>query len=149
MRHGDEQAQALEWAYGVLSTDQELADLLGVPLTGLPDRVWAETAPSGTPAPWVVVSASQGLDRLGLGTVPRLGSVVPLNVRSVWQTRDPGAGAAVARRLYALLHGATNVPLADGGTILTVRRTTSLDYPEDAGGIQYRHTGGLYQVEVN
>lgn len=148
-RHGDEQAQVLEWAYTTLSQDQALADALGVPLADLEARVWPDVAPSGTGTPWVVYSAGEGVDRLALGPEPRLGTVVPLNVRIVSQSEDPGVASAAARRVYALLHGARNVPVSDGGTILTARRVGVLNYPEDAGGIQYRHTGGLWSVEVN
>lgn len=149
MRHGDEQAQVLEWAYATLTGDQALADALGVPLEAMPDRTYPDVAPGGTPSPWVVYAAGEALDMGGLGPHRRAYTTVPLNVRVVWQTEDPGTPAPAARRLYELLHGVQNVPLADGGTILTVTRTTALSYPEDAGGIQYRHTGGLFVAEVN
>ena len=61
----------------------------------------------------------------------------------------PPIRAAANRRLYALLHGNHNAPVADGGTILTGTRTGGLSYPEDASGVPYHHTGGLYTVFVN
>jgi hypothetical protein len=149
VRHGDEQVQVLEWVYARLSTDEVLADLAGVPVEGLPDRVHPDVAPSGTPAPWLVYSAAEGVDAAYLGAHPRAMTTVPLNVRWITEGSDPGAGAAAARRIYALLQGNHNTPVSDGGLILTVRRSTVLNYPEDAGGIQYRHTGAVFVAEVN
>lgn len=149
MRHGDEQAQVLEWLYGVLSTDPVLAQEAGVPVGDLPDRVWPEVAPADTSPPWLVYSTEEALDREALGPHPRLSTVVPLNVRWITRSADPGSGAAAARRLYALLVGNHNVPVAGGGLILTCRRTSALNYGEDAGGVQYRHQGHLLVAEVN
>lgn len=149
MRHGDEQAQVAEWLYGVLTGDALLADAMGVPLADLSARVWPEVAPPGTSAPWLVFSVAEALDRRALGPHARISTMVPVNLRHVAQSDDPGAGSAVARRLYALLHGNHNAPVSEGGTILTAQRVGVLNYAEDAGGILYRHTGGLYDVEVN
>lgn len=148
-RAGDELAQVAEWVYGLLSTDAALAEALGVPLSALPGRVWPDVAPSGTAAPWVVFSATDALDVLGIGAAARVFTAAALNVRVVTIGRDPGAASPAARRLYALLHGNHNAPLVGGGTILTCRRTEALNYGETAGGIDYRHTGGLFAVEVN
>lgn len=149
MRHGDEQAQVMEWLYARLRSDAPLADAIGVPLVDLDDRVWPDAAPDGTRDAWVVYSATEGRDRNALGAHARLGSIVPVNVRVVTTGHDPGRGAAANRRLYALLQGNHNTPVSDGGVILTCRRTSPLSYPENAGGIDYYHTGGLYEAEVN
>lgn len=149
MRHGDEQAQVLEWAYATLTTDQALADALGWNLERMPDQAHPDVAPAGTASPWLVYSAGEAVDAGVLGPHARTFVTVPLNVRIIWETEDPGQPAPAARRLYALLHGAQNAPVTDGGTILTVRRTVALSYGEDAGGIQYRHTGGLFVAEVD
>lgn len=150
MRHGDEQAQVAEWAFGLLATDQGLADALGVPLEALPEHVWADVAPGGTDAPWVVYTVGEALDVGALSAQdPRIFSAATLNVRVIHRASAPDVGNAVARRLYALIQGNHNAAVSDGGTILTATRTTALNYPEDVGGIQYRHTGGLYRVEIN
>lgn len=138
-----------EWLYALLTGDAGLADAMGVSPSDLPGRVWPDVAPQGTPSGWLVYTPSEALDRQALGPHARLSTIVPVNVRYVAQSEDPGVGSPVARRLYALLHGTHNTPVAEGGIILTARRTGVLNYAEDAGGIQYRHTGGLYDVEVN
>lgn len=149
MRHGDEQAQALEFVYARLVGDPILAALAAVDVSEMPGRVWPDVAPPDAGEPFVVFSAAEAVDRPALGTEPRLGTPVPLNVRWVTRGPDPSAGAAAGRRLYQLLHGVKDVPVSDGGMILTCRRTSALSYPEDAGGIQYFHTGGLFTAEVN
>lgn len=149
MRHGDEDAQVAEWLYLTLAQDEELAAAVGVPLEALPDRVWPDVAPAGTPTPWVVYSFSDGIDYPGLGGGPRIMTTATVNVRAVTEGQDPGAAAAIQRRLYDLLVGNHNVALTGGGMILTGRRAQVLSYPETAAGIEYRHTGGLFTVEVN
>lgn len=149
MRHGDEPTQVLEWLYAVLSTDPTLAELAGVDVADLPGRTWPDVAPADVAEPFQVYSVAESLDQVVLGGDPRVFTTVPVIVR--WVTRadqDTTAGPA-QRRQYELLHGARNVPVADGGVILTVRRTAALDYPEEAAGTQYRSTGGRYVAEVN
>jgi hypothetical protein len=149
MRHGDEQAQVMEWVYATLSEDPILAGLAGVQPAELPTRVWPDVAPADTQAPWLVYSVGEALDTLPVGPHSRIHATVPVNVRWITLAERSSTAAPAARRLYALLHGARSEPVADGGFILTCRRTTALSYPEDAGGIQYRHTGGLFVAEVN
>lgn len=149
MRHGDEQAQVMEWLYTTLSTDPDLAELAGVDVADLPDKTWPNVAPADVQPPYQVYSTEEALDMPAMGPHSRLGTLVPANVRWVTRAEDPGSGAPAQRRHYALLNGALNVPVADGGTILTAKRTSALNYPEDAGGVQYNHTGGLYAVVVN
>lgn len=148
-RVGDEVVQVAEWLYGVLSEDAGLAEALSVDLAALPDHVWPDVAPSGAAAPWVVYSVQDAIDWGALGSGPRVATSVVVNVRVVTEGRDPGAGGPAAVRLYGLLTGNHNTALPGGGTILTGRRTQTLSYPENTGGIEYRHVGGLFTVEVN
>jgi hypothetical protein len=149
MRLGDEGVQAMEWAYGRLTQSQELADALGVALVDLPDRVWPDPAPGGTPVPFVVYSASETLDRNLLGPTYRSHTTVPLNVKGVDQSRDYTALAPVARAIYGALVARLNDPVADGGVILTATREGGIQYPETGDGIEYRHLGHLLSVEIN
>lgn len=149
MRVGDEQQQAMEWAYGRLSQDQALADAVGVDLADLPDRVWPDVAPGGTPSPWVVFSTVTATDRAAVGPVDRISTVVPMDVRATAQARSYDPLAPIARAIYRALHGRTNDDLADGGVMLCALRTSGLQYPEKAEGIEYRHLGHTFQVEIN
>lgn len=147
MRHGDETVQAMEWAYQSILALPGLSDALGVPPTGLESRVWSEVAPGDTGSPWITYRVTDSEDANALGGQPRIFSTVPMDLKVVGEARHWQQIAAVARLLYGL-HGQTNVPIGNGGTILTVQRTGGIQYPEQAGGIEYRHLGHQFQVEV-
>lgn len=149
MRYGDETVQALEWAYQeVLALGPlGLATALGVAPEAVDTRVWAEVAPEGTPSPWIVYSVTDSTDANALGGQARIMSVVPMDLKVVAEARHFQQAADVARVLYGL-HGQTNVPIGNGGTILAVQRTGGIQYPERAGGIEYRHLGHQFRVEV-
>lgn len=148
MRYGDEGLQAMEWAYTTLTGSQALATALGVALGDLDDRVWADVAPpvSGTV---VVINAADPVDVNAVGPGDRIHSRVTMTVKVIVEGRAYDPAAAPARVIYDLLHGALNVPLADGGLMLTARRMAGVMFPEEAQGIQYRHLGHLFQVEIN
>lgn len=147
MRHGDETVQAMEWAYQQILALPGLSDALGVAPTALESRVWSDVAPAGTESPWVVYSVTDSEDANALGGQARIFSAVPMDLKVVGETRDWQRIAAAARALYGL-HGQTNVTIGNGGTILTVQRTGAIQYPEQAGGIEYRHLGHQFRVEV-
>lgn len=149
MRHGDEGVQALEWAYGRLSQSQALADAIGVPLAEVDDRVWPDVAPTGTGSPWVVLSIVDWNDVAALGPVSRVYTGVALDVRVTGQARTYAPLGPVSRAVYDALHGRTNDPLSAGGMMLSAKRVSGVQYPEKAAGIEYRHLGHTFQVEIN
>lgn len=148
-RYGDEQVQALEWAYAACTGSQALADAVGVTLANLPAQVWEGAAPAEATGTLVILSASDPRDLNGVGDVDRLMAAVPLTVRATQQARSYDGLAPVARALYTLLHGVTNAPVANGGVILTCRREAGIQYPETVEGVQYRHLGHQFRVEIN
>jgi hypothetical protein len=149
MRMGDETVQALEWAYGRLTLDQGLADALGIPLASVDDRVWPDVAPGDTKGPWVTIAAAVATDRAAVGPADRLSTVVTLDVKAVTAARTYTTLAPVARAIYDALHARTNDALAHGGWMLHAKRTGGIQYPERADGIDYRHLGHTFQVEIN
>lgn len=149
MRYGDEGVQAMEWAYGLLTGSQALADALGVPLETLGDRVWPDPAPAGTPAPFVVYSAGEGLDVPAMGPQPRIFTAVPMTVKAIDQSRSYDALAPVARAIFTALVARVGDDVSEGGTILTATRTGTVQYPELAEGVEYRHLGHLLSVTIN
>lgn len=149
-RSGDEPQQVREWLYPLLSGDQALADAVGVSLAALRDHIWPEQAPSDQEARWIVYDAQQAAVVVQpVGPWDRLMVPVPLNIRCVARADDTAWAYRAMRRIHALLQGNHNAPVADGGLVLTGQRQSVLDYPEDAGGIRYRHVGGIYTVQVN
>lgn len=149
-RSGDEAQQVREWVYPLLAGDAALAAALGVTQAALADHLWPEQAPSDREARWIVYDAQQAaLVVQPVGPWDRLMVPVPLNIRCVARADDTAWAYVAMRRIHALLQGNKNAPVAHGGLILTCQRESVLDYPEDAGGIRYRHVGGIYTVQVN
>lgn len=149
-RMGDEQVQALEWARGLLVTDEALADAAGVLLADLPEHVHSEVAPADAPEPWIVLATPlETTDRAAVGPADRISTVVPLDVRATRQGRSYDDLAPVARAIYNRLHARTNDALAEGGMMLCAKRTGGIQYPERTDGIDYRHLGHTFQVEIN
>lgn len=148
-RRGDESVQALEWAYGVLTSTQAVADALQVPLSALPEHVWQDPAPPEAVEPLVVLSASDALDTNGLGPAPRIKAAVPLLVRVVVRGTSYQPAVPVVQAIYARMHAARSEPVAGGGTMLTCQRVSGVAYPETASGVQYRHLGHQFQVEID
>lgn len=148
-RQGDEQQQAREWVFARLSQDPTLAGILGVPTAALVDHVWPDLAPDDVDRRWIVYSAQTGFDVNPVGAYPRLVVPVPVNVRAICTNEDTAWAYQAARRIYELIHGNWNHPGLSGAMILTGQRQATLDYPEVAGGIRYRHVGGIYTVQVN
>lgn len=154
-RYGDEAVQAMEWVYAALTGSQAVADALaaieGHPVTpgDVEDRVWPEPAPSGTPYPFLTYSVAESLDTLAVGDEARIMSSVPMIVKAVDKARGYDRMAPLARAAYAAVHGHSNVPVADGGVMLSARRTGGIQYPEQGAGIEYRHLGHRLMVEIN
>lgn len=149
-RSGDEPQQVREWAYPLLSTDATLAAIVGVPLASLPDHIWPEQAPADVERRWIVYDAQQAATVVQpVGPGDRILVPVPLNVRCIARDDDTAWAYPAARRIHALLQGNHNAALPAGGLILTCQRASVLDYPEPAGGLRYRHVGGIYTVQVN
>lgn len=149
MRMGDETVQAQEWAYGRLTQDNALAVAMGIPLADVDDRVWPDVAPGGTKAPWITLTAAVATDRAAVGPADRISTVVTLDVQVISAVRSYGPLAPIARAIYDALHARTNDALSAGGMMLHAKRTGGIQYPERAEGIDYRHLGHTFQVEIN
>lgn len=155
MRHGDEGVQALEWAMGRLTGSETVRAALeaahGAPVAqeSVWDYVWNDPAPADVQEPFIVLSAAEPLDHRAIGPQHRTFSSVPLSVKVVDKARSYDRAAPIARAIYSELEGRTAEPVSDGGSTLSCRRDSGIQYPEDAEGVQYRHLGHLFTVEVN
>lgn len=148
-RSGDEQQQVHEWVFTRLSGDTILADAVGVPVADLPDHLWPFQAPQDVERRWIVYAAEAGFPVQPVGPWDRLVVPVPLNIRCIARGDDTAWAFPAIRRIHELLQGNWNHPGLDQALILTGQRQSSLDYPEQAGGIRYRHVGGIYTIQVN
>lgn len=148
-RSGDEQQQVREWVWARLSTDGLLASHVGVPLAQLVDHLWPDVAPQDVEGRWIVYSAQESFPMQPLGPWDRLYVPVPLNIRCIARADDTAWAYDAMRRVHELLQGNHNHPGIGGAMVLTGQRQSGLDYPEQAGGIRYRHVGGIYTIQVN
>lgn len=143
-RMADVSVAIQEWVATALQT-QEVADALGVPVSGVLARVWDSTPPNDASLPYVdvVVAGPRDLGGVGLTEVMATAEVT---VKAVGRTEAYEPLQPLARAIHHALHGCTNVPVSGGGLVLSSRRLRSVAYPEQAQGIEYRHLGGTYEV---
>lgn len=135
-----------EWAVGALRT-QQMADALGVPLEDVPGRIWDSTPPSGATEPYVELIVTEARDIGGVGMTEVM-AAAELTVKAVGQAEGYDPLLPVASAIHAALHGQTSVTLTGSGVMLSSRRVRSVAYPEQQQGIEYRHLGGTYAVNV-
>lgn len=137
-----------EWVWTTLSRSQVLADALGVPLGLLERQVWADVAPADATGILVVYSTADGEDTNQVGDGPAILAQVPLSVRAIVEGSDYGVLAPAARAITRLLHGSHNA-VHQEHVILTCQRQGGVQYPEQAGGVEFRHLGGTFTVTVS
>lgn len=136
-----------EWAVAALQT-QAMADALGVAGPGdVAARVWDSTPPSGAQEPYVELVPSEPRDVGGVGMAEVMASA-ELTVKAVGQAESYDVLQLIARAIHEALHGVTSVPLSGAGTMLSSRRVRAVAYPEHTDGIEYRHLGGTYAINV-
>lgn len=110
-------------------------------------RVAIDTAPQGTPFPYVLAGNLSAQD------VSKIGAIRVM-VDCVYVVRGVIAGqvysatlAAIADRVDTLIHRQSG-PITGGGSIVASYREQVFRLPEIASGVQYRHLGGHYRVLV-
>lgn len=134
-----------QWLQSVLVGDAVLVAMLGKhPSTH--QCVYAYVAPDKAAFPFVVYSYQSGSDVYGSGKA-RIMSQLTYQVKAVGQGAGYTPLAPIADRIDALLHGAAGA--IPGLAVLSCIREAPVAYPElDDNGIQYRHLGGLYRLQV-
>lgn len=135
-----------EWAVAALST-QQMADALGVPLADVPSRIWDSTPPSHAPEPYLELVVSEPRDVGGVGMAEVM-VAAELTVKTVAEAEAYDPLTPVAAAIHAALHGVTSVPLNGGGMLLASTRVRAVAYPENSGGVEYRHLGGTYAINA-
>lgn len=131
------------WVYGTLAADQEFQDLAGGPENAA-QRVVEGTYAGDAPW-WVTYTILEPQDVKGVGVV-HVFSVVQFQIKVVGIGQSYGPIVPVYQRVHELLESATHQEPAQGGIVLTAERVSGIQYPERAGGIEYRHLGGLYET---
>lgn len=147
MRLGDEAVGVAEWLTATITQDAAMQAALGVPdAAGAQARVWDGIAPVATPYPFITFTIGDGQDWNPVGSGDRVMTAFSITVKGTDKGESYAPMSALAKRLYTLLTGNHNAAIAQGGTILTGRRTQAIQYPEQANGIEYRHIGGTFSI---
>jgi hypothetical protein len=124
-------------------------------LSGLASgRVFASIAPEGTALPYLIYHQQAARDVTRVGGGLRLVSRPLYLVKAVCEGRSYAAADAIASAADELLCGASGS--VDLGTaqapdiyhVVCEGREGPVRYPELVGGAQWRHSGGLYRLQV-
>ena len=144
--NGTEGLTISDWVNDTLAGDAPLQALLGGTPAAAALRIIAGVAPTGTAFPYVnFVVGPEG--RIVGAISAEVMARFTISVKAVGKGPSYSPLIPVVQRFHALLAGAVNrvTPL---GTVLSVIRVGALQYPERDQGIEYRHLGGLYQINV-
>lgn len=133
------QAMGFAWIGSLLSNDATL-------LASAPGGVFRDLAPPDTPAPYVIISAQSGSDRLTANVV-RLWTEVMFQAKAVGPSSSYAAVIAASARIDALL-GRTGITTVTGGYILFSYRESPLALSELVAGEYWNNDGGLYRVAI-
>lgn len=136
-----------EWVVTALRTPA-MASALGVPLPAdVPARIWDSPPPLGAEEPYLEVTVAEPRDVGGVAMAEVMASA-EVTVKTVGQAEGYEPLKPILEAIHAALHGVTNVPLAGDGWLLSSRRVRSVAYPETTDGVEYRHLGATYAVNV-
>ncbi len=110
-------------------------------------RVVVDTAPQGTPFPYILAGNLSAIDVSAVGAIRVLVECVYV-VRGVIAGQSYSAALnQIADRIDALLHRQEGT-IAGGGYIVASYREQLFRLPEAQNSIQYRHLGGQYRILV-
>lgn len=146
LKPGLEGITVARWVYGTLTGDPTLQNLLGGPEKAA-QRVQEGTYTGDAPV-WVVFTIVPDWQDVKAVGLEHIMSVVRVQVKVVGKGSSYNPLVPVYERIHALLESRVAVEPAQGGLILTAHRVSGVQYPERAGGIEYRHLGGLYETET-
>lgn len=131
---------AEKWLRDTLMADVTLAGVVST-------RVWNTRRPDGGAFPCVIFQVQNpGADFVVLGAV-RMWSRMTYVVRGIAeQSSYEGTVKSIADRIDAVLHGGSGTN--GSGTVYTCVRTGPFQMAEVVDGREFRHLGGVYQVQV-
>jgi hypothetical protein len=123
--------------YGLLTADDTLTDLLSSATA-----VYHQEAPTEADWPLVIFNRQTGQRDRAFAGEPMRPEV--WLVKAVTRAHSASTAEAIDARLEALLDGA-GLSIT-GSTLLYLRRTSDVQYPEQDGQDTYQHVGGLYRL---
>lgn len=128
--------------YGKLAADTTLVNLLGTAAPGYAKNIYYQRAPAKAQYPLVIFNKQAGVPRYAIGARAYDNELWLIKAVDRSDTADPADN--ISSRLDVLLTDAT-ISIS-GKTQLLLRRESDVDYPEDADGVTYRHSGALFRL---
>lgn len=129
--------------YGRLAGDTTLSNLLGPAASGYAKGIYFQVAPAGAAFPYVIFQKQAGTPTDTFSTPGFMDEDVWL-VKAVDRDTTADDAEAIAARVMTLLNDA---PLSiSGKSLLYLRRTSDVEYPEVENGVTYHHVGSLYRL---
>lgn len=133
------------WLYGRLTADAALGAVVST-------RIYNTRRPADSAFPLVVYQLQTARDVTFLGAV-RVWANLTYLVRGIVAVFDAneqgsfeGAGKTIADRIDVALHAASGTN--GSGTVYTCVRLSAFQQIETVNGQQFRHLGGIYQIQV-
>lgn len=128
--------------YGKMAGDATLTGMLGTPAPGYSKSIYYQRAPASAGFPYVIFTKQAGTPRYAIGA--RAFDNEVWFIKAVDRSDTADVADNIASRLDALLTDGT-ISIS-GKTQLLLRRESDVDYPEDADGVIYRHSGSLFRL---
>lgn len=127
-----------------LVNDAGVAALVGA-------RVYEDKAPQGATFPYLIFSLNRARDLGAIGQQGRIHVRPAYLVRGTVQDESYADADAIAAAVDTALEGAKGTSTVGGSTyqIRGVFHTAPVRYPETTDGVQYRHSGGIYEAFVH
>lgn len=124
-----------EWLYATLSGDATLIAAVGT-------RIYGHVAPNSATFPLIIFAPVDNPTDLMVVNAKRVWSDGTWQVKVVSETQSLAGLEAIADRIDTLLHRQS------GSGVVACVRQGPLSYIEIVDGVQYRHLGGLYRIQV-
>lgn len=133
-------AAAREWLFGTLTADATLVAMLP---GGATSGINNQQAEQGTAHPIVIYQFMSGVDYAAVGAFRIWTNMIWL-IKAVGDTANVASLDAIVARIDTLLHRASGTPAS--GTVWSCTRESTIEYPEDVSGRQFRHSGATYRL---
>lgn len=127
-----------EWLKTTLAASAPLAALVST-------RIYGYVAPQGTTGNMVIYNWMGGSDLVAVSGYRALVNGL-WQVKAVTQSNSFAQAKAIMDIVDGLIHRQTGS--TSDSLILACVRESPVQYPEITNGIQYRHLGGLYRIQI-
>lgn len=111
-------------------------------------RVWSDVAPQGVPFPYIVTGQQSAVDVIATGPYRVMVTCLYLVKAITGGQYYSAAIQQMANRIDTLLQATKADSVPGGGRIISCIRQRPFRLPEITNGIQYRHLGGIYEINT-